>query len=118
MKTTLSTHDIAHALLHDSYANWTICAAFALAEYLEEMEESTGVEIELDVVAIRCDYSEYKSPKDWATQYYGTDDFWAGMGVHLDGAEDRDDLDDLIKSHINDHGTLIDFGRGIIVSSF
>jgi hypothetical protein len=118
MKTTLSTHDIAHSLLQDSYANWSSCAAFALAEYLEEMEASTGEEIELDVVAIRCDFSEYESLQDWATQYYGTDDFWAGMGVDLDGSEDNDELDELIKSHINDNGTLIDFGCGIIVSSF
>ena len=30
----------------------------ALFEYLEEVEESTGDEIELDVIALCCEYSE------------------------------------------------------------
>ena len=50
MKKTLTTYDIADALCQDENANWSRAGAFALAEWLEEMEESTGEETELDVV--------------------------------------------------------------------
>ena len=33
----------------------------ALFEYLEQYEEDTGEEIELDVIALCCDYTEYES---------------------------------------------------------
>ena len=60
MKTTLSTTQAADMLMKfeafgtckDAYS---LC--YSMAQYLEEYEESTGVEIELDPVAIRCGYS-------------------------------------------------------------
>ncbi len=60
MKKTLNTNQIADALRNDQNANWSWAGARALAEYLEELEEETGTEMELDIVAIRCDYSEYE----------------------------------------------------------
>jgi len=36
----------------------------------------------------------------------------------LDGEEDEDEIDGWIRSYIQDHGTLIEFSGGIIVSSF
>lgn len=33
----------------------------ALFSYLEQYEEDTGSEVELDVIALLCEYSEYKS---------------------------------------------------------
>ena len=45
----------------------------ALFEYLEEYEEDTGEEIELDVIALCCDYMEYDSlneyNRDYGTKY-------------------------------------------------
>ena len=52
MKMTLTTYDIANALRGDENARWSRAGSFALAEYLEQLEEETGEEIELDVVAI------------------------------------------------------------------
>ena len=60
MKTTLTQHEAVDMLMkfeafgtcEDAYS---LC--YSMAEYLEEYEESTGVEIELDPVAIRCGYS-------------------------------------------------------------
>ena len=55
----LSTSDIARELSNDDNAswhkNWEACEA--IAEYLEQLAEDTGEAIELDTVAIRCDYS-------------------------------------------------------------
>ena len=41
----------------------------ALFNYLEEMEEGTGEEIELDVVALCCEFSEYEDLKDYNEQH-------------------------------------------------
>lgn len=120
MKMTLNTHQIADALISDTCANWSRAGAFALAEYLEEFEESTGEEIELDTCAIRCDFAEYASLQAWFVEHYGQplDKALASAGIDLDGDEDEDEIDDLILSHIEDHGQLIEFDGGVIVSSF
>jgi hypothetical protein len=124
MKKTMTTSQIAHELIDDGNANWSRAGAFALAEYLEELEESTGEEMEFDHVAIRCDFSEYASLEDWAVDYF-SDSKQAGdaMGLELDmdgetWTGDEEEIQDAIRSHIQDHGTLIEFDGGIIVSSF
>lgn len=104
MKKTLTTYDIAHELLQDENAAWTRAGAFALAEHLEQYEEEIGEELELDVVAIRCDFSEHSSLEDWAN------------GYGLDAA--HEEREDNIRSFIQDNGQLIEFEGGIIVSSF
>lgn len=116
MKTTLSTHDVAHALHQDENANWSYAGALALAEYLEEYEESTGEELELDVVAIRCDFAQYDSLRAWANEYFVT-------GIHddalsLDDDSNADEIDEAVRSYIQDNGQLIEFDGGVIVSSF
>ena len=115
---TLNTYEAADMLHDDENANWSRGGSLALAEHLEEYEESTGEQIELDVVALRCDYSEYESPKKFITDYYGSDleTCLKLAGIDLD-VEDPD-VDDLIESFIEDHGILIKFNGGIIVSSF
>ena len=37
--------------------------------YLEEYEESTGEELELDVIALCCDFTEYKNFKELQREY-------------------------------------------------
>ena len=59
MKTTLTQHEAADMLMKfeafgtckDAYS---LC--YTMAQYLEQYEEDTGVELELDPVAIRCEY--------------------------------------------------------------
>ena len=121
MKTTLSTSDIAHALKSDENAVWSWNGAKALAEYLEEYEESTGEELELDVCAVRCDFSESTSLQDWLMEHHGAETLAFALqysGIDLDGDEDEDEIDDLIRSYIQDHGQLIEFDGGVIVSCF
>jgi len=61
MKIELSTHEAANILLEDEFAKWSHNAALALIEYYESLEEGLGESIDLDRVAIRCEWSEYKS---------------------------------------------------------
>lgn len=114
MKTTLTTSEAADILFNDKNANWSSAGARALAEYLEEYEESTGEELEFDYVAIRCDFSEWDSLQEWAADYFSGD--WREEV----GAEDCEDeeTDDKIREYIQNHGQLIEFDGGIIVSSF
>ena len=121
MKTTLNTSDIARALHRDDNAAWSRNGAKALAEYLEQLEEDTGEEMELDVCAIRCDFSESTSLQDWLMEHHGAETLAFALqrsGIDMEGDEDEDETADLIRSYIQDHGTLIEFEGGIIVSSF
>jgi len=119
---TLNTYEAADLLLNDENANWTRSGSLAMARYLEDLEEDLGEEIDLDVVAIRCDYSEFASLQSWLCKYYGADlhDALKRAGIDLDDDElENDDvIDDWIRSHLQDHGRLIEFSGGIIVSSF
>ena len=56
----LSTTEVARRLKNDPYAGWSYEGALALAEYLAEYVEDTDENMELDIVAIRCDFSEYE----------------------------------------------------------
>lgn len=123
MKKTLTTYDIAHELLQDTNAAWTRAGAFALAEHLEQYEEETGEEMELDVVAIRCDFSEYSSLEDWAVDYFSDSKQASdamGLELDMDGETwivDDEEIQDAIRSYIQDNGQLVEFEGGIIVSS-
>ena len=117
MKRTLATYEIANQLFNDDNAGWSYAGAKALAEYFEEIEEQTGEEIELDVVAIRCDYSEFSSLLGWAYDYFGGEKQAAEKFDWTDETDDTD-KDDSVREYINDNGQLIEFSGGIIVSSF
>ena len=123
MKITLNTSDIARKLKADQNAAWTWDGARALAEYLEELEESTGEEMELDVCSIRCDFSEYTSLEEWVGMHFASHvDAVNALGLTLgDGGaleESTEEQDDSIRAFIQDHGTLIEFDGGVIVSCF
>ena len=68
MKQTLTTHQAAQELYDDQYAGWSWAGAYALVEYIEEWEEESDTEIEMDVVAIRCDFSEYGTATEAAEE--------------------------------------------------
>jgi hypothetical protein len=116
MKITVSTSQAAGELMRDTNANWSRAGAYALAEYLEEYEESTGEELELDVCAIRCDFSEYASLQDWAHEHFSN--ALEELGFDETEENDDDEIDSKIREYIQDHGQLIEFEGGIIVSQF
>lgn len=49
--------------------NFTYDGLRALFEYLEEYEECTGEEIELDVIALCCEYIEYENIEEFWCDY-------------------------------------------------
>ena len=104
MKKLLNTYEIADAL--QKYSQMSRGGAFALAEYLEEYEESTGEELEFDPVAIRCDFSEYASVIQAAARYTGE---FAGISY-------TDEAGAL--EYLQDHTIVIEFYGGVIIQDF
>ena len=141
MKKILNTYDIAHELLADENADWSRAGAFALAEYLEDLEEDTGEEMELDCVAIRCEFNEYDSLIECAKEYLSDEriaevldfqekkdelkraDWLESKGEVADAKQLRsyfgvDHDERLLREWALDHGQLIEFDGGVIISSF
>ena len=103
MKIELSTHQAADILLKDEYANWSRGAALALVEYFESLEEDCGESIDLDRVAIRCDFTEYRSLSEWARDHSCVSLF---------------DTDEEIREYLEERGQLIEFEGGVLIQAF
>ena len=66
----MTTSECAKALTQDEFAAWTRSGAFALVEYLEQMEDEYRTSIEFDRVALRCEYSEYDTAIEGGTSIH------------------------------------------------
>jgi hypothetical protein len=81
----------------------------ALFEYLEEYEDSTGATIELDVIALCCEYTEYEDVHEYIK--------YNGIGVVADDYDTEEDYISAVKEEISDNHTVIDIdGEAFIVS--
>ena len=73
MKQSINMYDFERAFKRFERDNFSYDGLKALFEYLEEYEEGTGEEVELDVIALCCEYAEYDSLKelnnDYGTKY-------------------------------------------------
>lgn len=116
MKETLTTGNAASRLYEDEYAGWSYAGARALVEYLEELEDAIGEEIEFDVVAIRCEYTEYGSAEE-AVESCSSDDY-DDLKEQSEG--DADDLKELCMEYLLDHTTviLIPESDGVIIQNY
>jgi len=68
MKSTVSLYDFRRAFEQCRPDNFSHEGLEVLFDYLEELESDTGEELELDVIALCCDYSE-DSFEDVAANY-------------------------------------------------
>lgn len=117
---TLNTYQIADALKNDTCARWSYNGSLALAEHLEQYEEDTGEEIELDTCAIRCDFSECESALECALEYG-----WSPEASILDD-DDNIRPDEEVEEENNERALkwlqnrtqVIEFDGGVIVSRF
>jgi len=69
MKQSINMYDFERAFKNFERDNFSYDGLKALFEYLEEYEEGTGEEVELDVIALCCDYAEYDSLKEYNDDY-------------------------------------------------
>ena len=70
MKQSVNMYDFERAFKNfERMNNFSYDGLKALFEYLEDYEEDTGEEIELDVIALCCDYTEYDSLNEYNSDY-------------------------------------------------
>jgi hypothetical protein len=96
MKTTISRYDFERAFVDAGRKeNFSYEALGLLFDYFEEYEESTGSEIELDVISICCEYSE-DNFSDIASNY----------SIDLEGLEGEERIEAIV-DYLNDHTTVV-----------
>ena len=83
----------------------------ALFDYLEEYEEDTGEQIELDVIALCCDFSEHDSALDCINDLGYTE-------FEVDPAQDEDETEEAALDYLRYNTTVITFDTGIIIQGF
>ena len=112
MKTTINQSHFVSAFKGNSerknqFSYGALCALF---DYYEQMEQDTGEEMELDVVAICCDWTEYASAVE-AAEAYG----WQADEPQ-DERSDTSEKEALI--YLNDNTQVIELASGVVVLNF
>lgn len=96
MKTIVSRYDFERAF-HDAGRNdqFSYEGLSVLFDHLEKMEQDNGEEIELDVIALCCDYYE-DTVRAIADNY----------SIDLSECEDEDEERDTVRDYLNDNTTI------------
>ena len=88
----------------------------ALFEYIENYEEDTGSRVELDVVGLCCEFTEYENAITSAADYGFTSE------LEADDYEDAESYEDAKESEarewLEDRTIVIDFDNGLIIQNF
>jgi len=69
MKRTINEHDFIDAFQGTYKNQFSYEGKIALYEYLTQLEEDTGFEMELDAIAICCDFAEYEDFTEFLEDY-------------------------------------------------
>ena len=69
MKQSINEYDFLKAFKECRPNNFSRAGLFALYDYLEQLEDDIGEEIELDVIALCCEYAEYDSLAEFREDY-------------------------------------------------
>jgi hypothetical protein len=111
MKTTVSKYDFERAFADaDRKENFSYEGLAVLFDYLEELEASTGEELELDVIALCCDY--YESTVEEIITNYRID-------VSEADPEDERTYKDIVREYLTDQGALCgETATGFVYSEF
>lgn len=102
---------VTESMFRDQFAaygrkeNFSYEALGLLFAYLEELEQDTGEEMELDVVGICCDFSE--DSLENIAQNYSID------------VDDPDDLRDVVMDYLNEHTFVVgETSEGVVFQVF
>jgi hypothetical protein len=69
MKQSISFYNFADAFQALRPTNFSYEGLRAMFDHLEQREDDTGEEMELDVIALACDYTEYQDLKEYQDSY-------------------------------------------------
>lgn len=99
---------------HDRQDQFSYNGKRALFDYLENMEDETSTPIELDVVALCCEYSEYDSAWDAMKEYQPED-----MPVESDPGDDLVEIQEKNEKEalrwLEDHTQVIPVEGGKVI---
>ena len=90
---TVNKSQFIDNLLADDYASWTYEDAGALFDYYEQFSDDTGEDVELDRVALRCEWTRADSIDEVIEEY--------------DDIESLEDLQDNTQVIEHDGGVLL-----------
>ena len=104
-------------------ANFSHSGRVALFNWLEAYEDDAGEEMELDVIAICCDFSEYKTLEEWAKEFSSTEyliEACETLGIDEDIAMSTDiaETSDAIREYLEERTIVIEHDDGVIIQSF
>ena len=113
MKRTVSESEFVQAFKdYGRDSSWSGTALEALYYWLVDLEDYMDVEMELDVVALDCDFAEYDTALDAAQEYgYEPDE------DDLDGM-DAQDIEDLAREWLEQRTTVIEADGSVVVQGF
>ena len=105
MKQTITEYQFIEAFRHAGReSQFTVPARRALFEYLEEFEEDTDTELELDPVGICCEWAEYPSALS-AAEAYG----------FKDGIDSKDESP---IEWLQNRTQVVEFNGGVVIQQF
>jgi hypothetical protein len=96
MKQSITNYDFHRAFEQLRPDNFSYEGLNALFEWLEDYEDQTGEQLELNVIALCCDFTEYETVEDLLEDY-----------------STFDDLDE-----IKDNTLVIEFNNSVIIQVF
>ena len=91
------------------YEGWRV-----IGDYLEELSEDIGEDIEVDIIAICCDYGMADSVEDFADQHSG---FMDEIDPEEWGDMSEEDKLDCVAEYIADNGSLVVCKEDLIIWS-
>ena len=108
MKTTVNLYEFRRAFETCRPANFSYSGLDLLFDYFEQLGDDIGEEIELDVIAICCEYSE-DSWQDWAGSY----------DIDLAGCDDDDERRETVIEYWQENTSYVGAtGDELIAASF
>lgn len=105
MKQTITQFQFVDSFRHAGReSQFSVPARRAIFAYLEDIESQTGTELELDPIAVCCDFCEYPTAIE-AAQAYG----------FKDGIDSKDETP---LEWLQNRTRVIEFSGGIVIQNF
>jgi hypothetical protein len=112
MKKTINSYEFERAFVDMNRSEqFSYAGRNALFEYLEQLEEDTGEEIELDVIALCCEYAEFDSCLACVKEQ-------GYNGIEIEDTLDAEEQEQTALEWLEGQTTVIRFDSGVIIQQF
>lgn len=101
---------------HDAFRSmgradqFSYAARNALFDYLESYSDDTGEDVRLDVIALCCEWAEYSTALEAATEY--------GFERESDEEEDADDAERAALAWLRYRTTVLESDSSVVIQQF